>query len=223
MAPKKAKKRAAEGANSNVFSMFEQAQIQEFKEAFTIMDQNRDGFIDKNDLRDTFAALGRLNVKQEEIDEMLKEASGPINFTVFLTMFGEKLKGADPEETILNAFKVFDPEGKGILKKEYVTEMLTTQADRFTAEEVRRFSHVHCRLMLMIDSCHGYSDSTTYCRVIFRWSRCSPLSLQMLRETWTTGIWSISSLTERRRTRNSSFSPQPIPALPVCLYTPTGL
>lgn len=31
-APKKAKKRSAEGANSNVFSMFEQAQIQEFKE-----------------------------------------------------------------------------------------------------------------------------------------------------------------------------------------------
>ncbi|MEQ2190782.1 Myosin regulatory light chain 2, ventricular/cardiac muscle isoform, partial [Xenoophorus captivus] len=141
-APKKAKKRAGEGANSNVFSIFEQAQIQEFKEvratqynAFTIMDQNRDGFIDKNDLRDTFAALGRLNVKQEEIDDMLKEAPGPINFTIFLTMFGEKLKGADPEETILNAFKVFDPEGKGVLKKDYVTQMLTTQADRFSSEE----------------------------------------------------------------------------------------
>ena len=26
--------------------------------------------------------------------------------------------GADPEETILNAFKVFDPEGKGTLKKD---------------------------------------------------------------------------------------------------------
>lgn len=26
--------------------------------------------------------------------------------------------GADPEETILNAFKVFDPEGKGTLRKE---------------------------------------------------------------------------------------------------------
>uniref|UniRef100_A0A672HEQ5 Myosin regulatory light chain 2, ventricular/cardiac muscle isoform n=1 Tax=Salarias fasciatus TaxID=181472 RepID=A0A672HEQ5_SALFA len=140
----------AEGANSNVFSMFEQAQIQEFKEAFTIMDQNRDGFIDKNDLRDTFAALGRLNVKQEEIDDMLKEAPGPINFTVFLTMFGEKLKGADPEETILNAFKVFDPEGKGVLRKDYpiiifhmqfvthVTQMLTTQADRFSPEEMEQ-------------------------------------------------------------------------------------
>jgi hypothetical protein len=30
------------------------------QQAFTIMDQNRDGFIDKNDLRDTFAALGTL-------------------------------------------------------------------------------------------------------------------------------------------------------------------
>ncbi|XP_059358866.1 myosin regulatory light chain 2, ventricular/cardiac muscle isoform-like [Carassius carassius] len=137
MAPKKAKKRA-EGANSNVFSMFEQTQIQEFKEAFTIMDQNRDGFIDKNDLRDTFAALGRLNVKQEELEEMLKEAPGPINFTVFLTMFGEKLKGADAEETILNAFKVFDPEGKGTLRKDFLARMLTTQADRFSPEEMEQ-------------------------------------------------------------------------------------
>ncbi|ELK26345.1 Myosin regulatory light chain 2, ventricular/cardiac muscle isoform [Myotis davidii] len=134
-APKKAKKRV-EGANSNVFSMFEQTQIQEFKEAFTIMDQNRDGFIDKNDLRDTFAALGRVNVQNEEIDDMIKEAPGPINFTVFLTMFGEKLKGADPEETILNAFKVFDPEGKGVLKADYIKEMLTTQAERFSNEEI---------------------------------------------------------------------------------------
>ncbi|XP_004842262.1 myosin regulatory light chain 2, ventricular/cardiac muscle isoform-like [Heterocephalus glaber] len=80
-------------------------QIPKFTEAFAIMDQNRDGFIDKNDLRDTFAALGRVNVKNEEIDEMLKEAAGQINFTVLLTMSGEKLKGADPEEAILNTFK----------------------------------------------------------------------------------------------------------------------
>uniref|UniRef100_A0A8B9L0F6 Myosin regulatory light chain 2B, cardiac muscle isoform-like n=1 Tax=Astyanax mexicanus TaxID=7994 RepID=A0A8B9L0F6_ASTMX len=103
-------------SSSNVFTMFEQSQIQEFKEAFTIMDQNRDGFIDKNDLRDTFAAVGRLNVGNDELDDMLKEAPGAINFTVFLSMFGEKLKGTDPEETILNAFKMFDPEGTGFLK-----------------------------------------------------------------------------------------------------------
>uniref|UniRef100_A0A670YVB5 EF-hand domain-containing protein n=1 Tax=Pseudonaja textilis TaxID=8673 RepID=A0A670YVB5_PSETE len=117
-APKKAKRRAAEGS-SNVFSMFDQTQIQEFKEAFTVIDQNRDGIIDKEDLRDTFAAMGRLNVKNEELDAMIKEASGPINFTVFLTMFGEKLKGADPEDVIIGAFKVLDPEGKGSVKKQF--------------------------------------------------------------------------------------------------------
>lgn len=35
------------------------AQSQCLHQAFTIMDQNRDGFIDKEDLRDTFAALGK--------------------------------------------------------------------------------------------------------------------------------------------------------------------
>lgn len=63
------------------------------KQAFTIIDQNRDGIISKDDLRDVLASMGQLNVKNEELEAMIKEASGPINFTVFLTMFGEKLKG----------------------------------------------------------------------------------------------------------------------------------
>ncbi|KAI3359519.1 hypothetical protein L3Q82_013919, partial [Scortum barcoo] len=138
-APKKAKRRqaAGEGGSSNVFSMFEQSQIQEYKEAFTIIDQNRDGIISKDDLRDVLASMGQLNVKNEELEAMIKEASGPINFTVFLTMFGEKLKGADPEDVILSAFKVLDPEGTGSIKKEFLQELLTTQCDRFTPEEIK--------------------------------------------------------------------------------------
>nr|BAB69803.1 myosin light chain 2 [Decapterus maruadsi] len=138
MAPKKAKRRQAAGeGSSNVFSMFEQSQIQEYKEAFTIIDQNRDGIISKDDLRDVLASMGQLNVKNEELEAMIKEASGPINFTVFLTMFGEKLKGADPEDVILSAFKVLDPEGTGSIKKEFLQELLTTQCDRFTPEEIK--------------------------------------------------------------------------------------
>lgn len=38
--------------------MFDQSQIQEFKEAFNMIDQNRDGFIDKEDLHDMLASLG---------------------------------------------------------------------------------------------------------------------------------------------------------------------
>ncbi|XP_043942628.1 myosin regulatory light chain 2, skeletal muscle isoform [Protopterus annectens] len=137
MAPKRAKRKAAEGGSSNVFSMFDQTQIQEFKEAFTVIDQNRDGIIDKDDLRDTFGAMGRMNVKNDELEAMVKEASGPINFTVFLTMFGEKLKGADPEDVIMGAFKVLDPEGKGTIKKQFLEELLSTQCDRFSPEEIK--------------------------------------------------------------------------------------
>uniref|UniRef100_A0A8C9S5G7 Myosin light chain 5 n=2 Tax=Scleropages formosus TaxID=113540 RepID=A0A8C9S5G7_SCLFO len=128
----------AQRASSNVFSMFEQTQIQEFKEAFTLIDQNRDGFIDKEDLKDTYASLGKLNVKDNELEDMLKEASGPINFTMFLNLFGEKLHGTDPEETILNAFKMFDPDGKGHIHKDELQRVLMTQADKFTAEEVNQ-------------------------------------------------------------------------------------
>lgn len=38
--------------------MFDQAQIAEFKEAFNMIDQNHDGFIDKEDLHDMLASLG---------------------------------------------------------------------------------------------------------------------------------------------------------------------
>ena len=46
-AGKKGPKKRAQRAHSNVFAMFDQDQIAEFKEAFNFVDQNRDGFIDK--------------------------------------------------------------------------------------------------------------------------------------------------------------------------------
>lgn len=63
MSSKRAKgktpKKRPQRATSNVFAMFDQSQIQEFKEAFNMIDQNRDGFIDKEDLHDMLASLGR--------------------------------------------------------------------------------------------------------------------------------------------------------------------
>ena len=53
-------KKRAQRATSNVFAMFNQDQIQEFKEAFNMIDHNRDGFIDKDDLHDMLASLGKV-------------------------------------------------------------------------------------------------------------------------------------------------------------------
>ena len=132
---KKTTKKRAQRATSNVFAMFDQAQIQEFKEAFNMIDQNRDGFIDIDDLKDMLASLGK-NPSDKYIDDMVKEAHGPINFTMFLTLFGEKLNGTDPEEVIKNAFACFDEEGTGKINEDYLRTLLTSMGDRFTQDQV---------------------------------------------------------------------------------------
>ncbi|KAK0042079.1 myosin regulatory light chain 12B-like [Biomphalaria glabrata] len=131
----KTTKKRAQRATSNVFAMFDQAQIQEFKEAFNMIDQNRDGFIDKEDLHDMLASLGK-DPADAYLDEMMSAAPGPINFTMFLTMFGDKLNGTDPEDVIRNAFACFDEEGTGSIPEERLRELLTTMGDRFTDDEV---------------------------------------------------------------------------------------
>ena len=40
--------------------MFDQKQIAEFKEAFSMIDHDADGFIDKEDLKDMLASLGKI-------------------------------------------------------------------------------------------------------------------------------------------------------------------
>jgi len=120
---------------SNVFSMFNQAQIQEFKEAFNMIDQNRDGFIDKEDLIEMLTSLGK-SPTEEHIDGMINDAPGPLNFTMFLTLFGEKLNGTDPEDVIKNAFACFDFQATGKVGEDQLREIMTTMGDRWSHDMV---------------------------------------------------------------------------------------
>ena len=60
----------------------------------------------------SFHFVGK-NPTDKYLDTMMGEAPGPINFTMFLTMFGEKLNGTDPEDVIKNAFGCFDETNSG--------------------------------------------------------------------------------------------------------------
>jgi Ca2+-binding EF-hand superfamily protein len=102
-----------------------------------------------------FASLGKI-VPDAEIEAMIREAPGDLNFTskkileiekknqnliflVFLTLFGEKLTGSDPEDVIRNAFLALDEEGTGKITEERLRELLTSMGDRYTEEEVDEF------------------------------------------------------------------------------------
>merc|ERR1711931_227612 len=129
-------------STSNVFSQFEQSQIQEFKEAFQMIDADRNGIITVGDLKATYASLGVRDIDQDMLDNMCAEAGAPINFTIFLNMLADKLHGTDPEDVIVKSFKLFDKENKGLVHISILSEVLKSQADRFNEDEMKNFTEL---------------------------------------------------------------------------------
>merc|ERR1712110_1212419 len=74
------------------------------------------GIITVGDLKATYASLGVRDLDQDMLDNMCAEAGAPINFTIFLNMLADKLHGTDPEDVIVEAFKLFDKENKQFLE-----------------------------------------------------------------------------------------------------------
>merc|ERR1711978_85494 len=126
---KKAKK-----SGPNVFALFSQRQIQEFKEAFGIMDADKDGLLSSSDIVAAFSSVGK-SVSDGEAQGMLSEAPGPVNFTQMVMLFAEKMAGgADDDDTILKAFEAFEINGK--IDAEMFRHSLITFGDKFTNQEV---------------------------------------------------------------------------------------
>lgn len=55
----KAQKSRARREPSGVFSLFQAPQIQQFKEAFQLIDHDKDGWVNESDLKEIFTSLGR--------------------------------------------------------------------------------------------------------------------------------------------------------------------
>ncbi|XP_052772366.1 myosin regulatory light chain, smooth muscle isoform X1 [Mya arenaria] len=138
MSDDKDKKGRAERATSNVFTKLPQKLMQEMKEAFTMIDQNRDGLIDVSDLKEMYSSLGSVP-GDSVLENMIKEAPGnQLNFTAFLSIFSDKLSGTDPEETLRNAFAMFDADSTGLITEEYMKDLLENMGDNFSKDEIRQ-------------------------------------------------------------------------------------
>lgn len=73
------------------------------KQGFSMMDWDKDGILGKEDLRATWDKVGKL-VTDPELDTMLGEASGPVNFTQLLTLFATRM--ADGGLWIVNVYNL---------------------------------------------------------------------------------------------------------------------
>merc|ERR1712038_590558 len=80
--------RMGKGQNEGGFS---EEQLQMYKDCFKLMDINKDGQLDKNDLRGAFDNVGVL-MSESELDGLLGEISGPCTYDNMVKMFQHALK-----------------------------------------------------------------------------------------------------------------------------------
>merc|ERR1712081_145173 len=120
---------------------FSEEQVQMYKDCFKLMDINKDGQLDKNDLRGAFDNVGVL-MSESELDGLLGEISGPCTYDNMVKMFQEKMagEGNDPDDLIVQAFKAYDNEGK--IDSKMFEHALKTWGDKMTKAVIGLFVSV---------------------------------------------------------------------------------
>merc|ERR1712080_190067 len=131
----------------NAAEHFDEATLETYKECFRLMDIDKDGVINKTDLRAAFDNVGRL-VMDDELNSMLGEVGGPCTYDNMIKMFEAKMAGGvnDPDDVVVKAFLAYDEEveekikgqmvTRHILDKENFTHILTAFGDKMTQDEI---------------------------------------------------------------------------------------
>merc|ERR1712036_104779 len=114
---------------------FSEEQLQMYKDCFKLMDINKDGQLDKNDLRGAFDNVGVL-MSEGELDGLLGEIGGACTYDNMVKMFQEKMAGDgnDSDDLIVQAFKAYDQEGK--IDSKMFQHALMTWGDKMTKAEI---------------------------------------------------------------------------------------
>ncbi|KAJ3210011.1 hypothetical protein HDU83_000179 [Entophlyctis luteolus] len=120
-------------------SQLSETQISEFKEAFSLFDQDGDGLIANAEIGTVIRSLGQ-NISQQELRDLIKEVDsskrGAVDFPEFLTMMARKLKDGDNAADIKAAFRMFDPSGSGYVLAKELRHVLTSMGEKLSGEEV---------------------------------------------------------------------------------------
>ncbi|OEL30791.1 Calmodulin-like protein 5 [Dichanthelium oligosanthes] len=122
-------------------------QISEFREAFAFFDKDGDGCITVEELATVMGSLQGQRPSAEELREMIRDAdadgNGTIDFAEFLGLMARKTAGAggdgaDPDEELREAFKVFDKDQNGYISATELRHVMINLGEKLTDEEVEQ-------------------------------------------------------------------------------------
>ena len=110
-----------------------------YKSFFDKYDSNKDGNVNSIELANILKAID-INASDEEIKEIIAEidleGNGEINFEKFVSIVNRRDKDVDNEEEVLNAFKLFDKEGNGLININDLKHIMLTCGNNFSETEI---------------------------------------------------------------------------------------
>ena len=113
--------------------------IAEFKEVFSIFDENGDGGIKLKDVKNVLVCLGQ-KPSNKELEEMLHEmdidGNGLIQFSEFLILVEKKMKQANDSDKHGEVFKLFDKDGRGFISARDLEYVMINLGEKLTSDEL---------------------------------------------------------------------------------------
>ena len=112
--------------------------LKDYRDAFEMFDKDKDGTITAKELLSIMRSLNQ-DPSEQELHEMIAEVdidgNGKIDFEEFVSLMNRRSKETDIEEEVINAFKVFDKDGSGLIASNELRQVMTSLGDRLTDEE----------------------------------------------------------------------------------------
>ena len=111
----------------------------ELKEAFTMFDRDKDGLINYNELGNVLKSQG-FTPSNQELLEMIADVDenedDKINFEEFLLLMYSRLKKADIENELNEAFSVYDKNGSGLISVREFKRIMSALGEKILEEEI---------------------------------------------------------------------------------------
>ena len=112
--------------------------MQVYREAFELIDKNKDGQITLDELKNFFNSL-KENISDADLQDMINEAdiegNGTISFDGFVALMNSKLRNEEVEEEIIETFKKFDQDNNGLIGPEDIYNLLHSFNQDITISE----------------------------------------------------------------------------------------